>query len=166
MNWKHQNRRVFCLGLPAALAGCGFAPVYGPQGSAAKLQNAVLVDAPQDRDAYLMTREIEDRLGRATDARYALSYSIVTRSEAIAISASNVTTRYNLLGEVTFALREIASARVVTSGKAANFTSYSASGSTVATQAAERDARERLMVTLADRIIRHLEAATVVDGAT
>lgn len=160
------ERRLFCLGLAAALAGCGFRPVYGPGGSAAALQNAVLVEAPLNRDAYLLTQELEDRLGRASDPRYGLSYGIVIRSEAIAISANNITTRYNLLGEVTFALREIAGGKVVISGKAANFTGYSASGSTVATQSAERDARERLMVMLADQIIRQIEAASVVNGAS
>lgn len=159
------DRRLFCLGLAAALGGCGFRPVYGPGGSAGALQNTVQVDAPLERDAYLLTRELEDRLGRATDPRYGLSYGIITRSEAIAISANNITTRYNILGEVTFALREIASGKVLTSGKITNFTGYSASGSTVATQAAERDARERLMVMLAGQIIRQIEAASVVNGA-
>lgn len=162
MNWKHPDRRLFCLGLTVALAGCGFTPVYGPQGSAAALQNAVLVDAPQDRDAYLLTREIEDRLGRTADPRFALSLAVVTRSEAIAISANNVTSRYNLLGEVTFALREVAGGRVLASGRATNFTSYSASGSTVATQAAEADARERLMIVLADEILRRIETAPAI----
>jgi LPS-assembly lipoprotein len=160
------DRRLFCLGLAAALGGCGFRPVYGPGGSAAGLQNAVLVDAPLDRDAYLLTREIEDRLGRATDPRYGLSPAIITRAEAIAISSNNITTRYNLLGEVTYALREIEGGKVLTSGKVSNFTSYSASGTTVATQAAERDARERLMVMLAGQIIREIEAASVLTGTS
>ena len=41
-------------------------------------------------------------------------------------------------------------------GRTDSFTSYSATGSTAATQAAERDARRRLMVILADRVIDRL----------
>jgi len=152
------NRRVFCFGSAVALASCGFTPVYGPGGGGTGLQNAILVDEPNDRDGFLVTREIEDRLGRATNARYGLSYAITTRYESIGIAATNINTRYNILGEVTYALRDLATGEVLTSGKAENFTGYSASGSTVATQSAEEDARERLMVILADQVIRRLEA--------
>ena len=156
------NRRLFLLS-GAALAGCGFTPAYGPGGAAAKLQNAVLVDEPDSRPGYLLTRRFEERLGRAESGRYALSYSILITENAIAISSNNVITRYHMLGKVTFALRDIDTDRVLTSGKADSFTSYSASGTTVATQAAKRDAEARLMTILTDMIITRLtaEAATL-----
>ena len=47
----------------------------------------------------------------------------------------------------------------MTSGTVNNFTAYSATGSTVATLAAERDALERLMVILGDQITTRLFAA-------
>ncbi len=154
------SRRIFCFGLFAALPACGFTPVYGPGGAGSALQNAVLVDTPITREDYLLTRELETRLGRANPGRYGLSYSITVGSESVAISKDNVTARFNLLGNATFALRDLETLAVVTSGKASNFTGYSASGSTVATQAAERDARERLMVILANQIITQLVVAT------
>lgn len=149
------NRRYFLLS-GAALAGCGFAPAYGPSGSATRLRNAILVDEPDTRPAYLLTREIEEKLGRASPGRFGLSYSISLDEEAIAISSDNVTTRYNLLGSVTYALRDLSDGAVLVSGKADSFTGYSASGTTVSAQAAERDAEARLMVILADQIIRRL----------
>lgn len=152
------NRRFVLLGLPATLAACGFQPAYGPGGSASRLQNAVLVDAPNNRPGFLMTRHIEDRLGRGELRRYGLSYSIDLDEEATAISVNNVITRYNLLGSVTYALRDLDTKAVLFSGRANSFTSYSASGSTVATQAAERDAEARLMVILADQILTRLTA--------
>ena len=136
------NRRVFLLGTASAVAGCGFAPVYGPGGSGNRLMNAVLVDDPKTRPAYLLTRQIEDRLGRPAPARYGLSHKITLQTAAIAIDANDVTTRYNLLGTATYALRDLASNAVLSTGKVDSFTSYSASGSTVATQAAEADAQE------------------------
>lgn len=152
------NRRFVLLGLPAGLAACGFAPAYGPRGSAQRLQNAVLVDAPDSRPGYLLTRHIEERLGRGERQVYGLSYSISLSEDPIAISRTNVTTRYNLLGNVKYALRDLRSNAVVLSGQADSFTSYSASGTTVATQAAERDAEARLMVILADQILNRLTA--------
>lgn len=153
------SRRTLLLTALAALPACGFQPVYGPNGAGSVLQGAVLVDTPVTRDDYLLTREIETRLGRANPGRYGLSYSIGVDPESVAISKTNVTTRYNLLGEATFALRDLETLEVITSGKASNFTGYSASGTTVATQAAERDARQRLMTILADQIIMRLVVA-------
>ena len=154
------KRRNF-LGLAAAatLSACGFAPVYGPQGGGTKLLGAVRVDDPKTRDDFLFVRTMEDRLGRPSNERYGLSYAIKLSAEAVAISSNNVTTRYNLLGEVTFSLRDLETEQVVSSGKAQNFTGYSASGTTVSAQAAEKDARRRLMTILADDVTTRLTAA-------
>ncbi|GAB4285838.1 MAG: LPS assembly lipoprotein LptE [Roseovarius sp.] len=145
-----------------ALAGCGFAPAFAPGGAATRLQGSILVDAPDSRPAYLLTRRIEERLGRADAPRYGLSYSIALADTPIAISSSNVITRYNKLGSITWALRDLDSEKVLASGKVDSFTSYSASGTTVATEAAERDAEARLMAILADQIITRL----IADAAT
>lgn len=161
------DRRQFLLMAAAGLglAGCGFAPVYAPGGSGHALRGRVLVDAPDSRAGFQLTRALEDRLGRAADARYGLSHAIETRSESAAISSDNVTLRFNILGRVTYALRELDGGAVLTSGKVDSFTGYSASGSTVATQAAERDARARLMRILADQIVTRLVAGVPAEPA-
>ena len=151
------DRRYFLLSA-AALTGCGFTPAFAPGGAATRFQNSVLVDVPDSRAAFLLVRRFEERLGRANPETYGLSYAITLTEEAIAISGDNVTTRYNILGTVTYALRDLATDKVLTSGKVDNFTSYSASDTTVATQAAERDAEERLMTILTDQIITRLIA--------
>lgn len=157
------SRRFVLLGAATAVAGCGFAPAYGPNGAAQSLQGTIAVDEPKSRAGYLLTRALEDRLGRPSPARYGLTYSIALEGEAVAISATNVSNRVNLLGRVTYALRDLSSGEVLTSGKLDNFTSYSASGTTVATQAAERAAEERLMIILADQLTTRLiaEAGTL-----
>ena len=154
------NRRFVLLSSAAALASCGFAPAYGPSGSATVLQNAVTVDEPSNRASYLLVRELEQRLGRSGSGRFGLSHAIDLSEDAIAISANDVTTRYSLLGTVTYALRDLDNGVVLTSGKLHSFTSYSASGTTVATQSAQRDAEARLMVILADQLITRLIAAS------
>ena len=65
----------------------------------------------------------------------------------------------NLVGKVDFALRNLSSGQIEVSGNVENFTGYSATGSTVATLAAERDAQKRLMVMLADQLVTRLYAA-------
>ncbi|WP_371229367.1 LPS assembly lipoprotein LptE [Roseovarius sp. 2305UL8-3] len=154
------NRRTVLLGsLATALAGCGFTPAYGPGGSATQLNGTILVDEPTTRPAYLLTRHLEDRLGRASNAQYGLSYAINISESAIAISPNDVTLRYNVLGDVTYALRDLGTGAVVTSGKVDSFTSYSTTGTTVATQASQKDAENRLMTILGDQIVTRLIVA-------
>lgn len=154
------KRRLFLLGSAAALLpACGFAPAYGPTGAATALQGRVRVEAPDTRAGFRLTRELESRLGRGGAARYGLSHAIDLRREEIGISAGNVSLRNNVLGRVTYALRDLDSGQVLITGQADSFTSFSASGTTVATEAAARDAETRLMTILADRIVTRLIAA-------
>lgn len=157
---KHLGRRTL-MALPLALAACGFTPVYGPGGTGSALQNQVLVDEPSTEEAYLLTRHIETRLGRANTPRYALGLTVATTEDGLAINALGDITRYNVLGVVDYALRDTISGAVVTSGQVDNFTGYSATGSTVATLAAERDAQERLMILLGDQIVARLHAVAL-----
>ena len=156
------NRRTLILGgaalAGAALSGCGFSPAYGPGGAATKLQGAILADEPNDRPGFLFVRRLEERLGRGEPARYGLSYSIELEERALAINAANITTRLNVLGQITFALRDLETDKVLSSGKVDNFTSYSATGTPVATNAARRNAQERLLTILTDQLVTRLTA--------
>jgi LPS-assembly lipoprotein len=141
------------------LAACGFTPAYGPTGQARRLQDSILADAPSNRDDYLLVQQIESRLGRGTDGPYALGYSYSISSAAMAITAENVTARVNLVGRVSFVLRDRVTDAVLLRGSVDGFTGYSTTGSTTATEAARRDARARLAVLLADQMIIRLTAA-------
>lgn len=152
------NFRALILMLPL-LAACGFTPVYGPGGTGSALQNRVLVTAPEDRNSFVLTREIETRLGRANNPAYGLDVTITTTEERLAIDREGNTTRFNLVGVADYALRDTASGQIVTSGTVENFTGYSATGTTVATLAGEQDAQDRLMTILAEQIVTRLYAA-------
>ncbi len=153
------DRRLFLLSGLAALAGCGFAPAYAPGGGGAALMGQIGVTAPDSRAGFLLTREIETRLGRPSAPRYELRPAISLVSEAIAIDRSNVAARFNLIGTVQYALTDLETGEVVDRGKVTNFTGYSSFGTPVATQAAQRDAEARLMQMLADQMLTRLTAA-------
>ena len=159
--WSPDRRRLLlaALAASAALPGCGFAPAYGPGGGGGRLLNRVRVEAPEDRDDYLMTRALEERLGRAGSADYALRYTLDFRQERMAILADNTTARFNIVGRATYSLEDAADGTVLLSGDVESFTGYSATGTPVATRAAEADARERLVVILADQLVTRLLAA-------
>ena len=154
------DRRLFLLGLAALpLAGCGFEPAYGTGGVAEKLRGRVLVDAPDDRDGFTLVSRLEERLGRAQAPAYRLSYAIETEKDDLAITTAQEITRYHVVGRVSYSLTEAGSGTVLAQGRVDSFTGYSATGTTVSTLAAERDAYERLMIILADQIVTRLIAA-------
>ena len=151
-------RRAFLATALASLAGCGFSPVYSTGGQGDGLRGLILADDPSDRDAFVFVGQFEERLGRAAAPKYALRYSIRTRSEGVGITPSAETTRFNLFGAVDFVLVEIDTDREVTKGFVENFTGFSATRLIVSTQTVDRDAHERLMVILADNVVTRLVA--------
>ena len=142
----------------AALAGCGFAPVYGPGGPAEALRGTVLVEAPTNRASYVLVRRIEERLGFPTTPRYRLAVAISVGEEGVGITPAQVTTRYALRGRVDWRLLDFATGAQLLAGRAESATGYAATATIVATRTAREDARERLMVILADRIVTDLLA--------
>lgn len=154
------DRRA-CLALIAAapLAACGFTPVYAPGSGATELQGSVRMDDPTTPDQFDIVRQIEARLGRPTAPVYGLTISPRVVEESLSIVGSRDITRYNLIGRATFSVRSLADDRVLMSGEVNNFTSYSATGTTVSTQTAERDARSRLMINLANLVVTRMIAS-------
>ena len=154
------NRRNFLL-LAAAgptLAACGFEPTYGAKGASSHLLSQVVVDAPSNNETYLLVRELEDRLGRVSEGKYGLTTSIDTSEKSVGRTVQGVTSRYDVIGNVTYALRDTATGEVLTSSKLTNYVGYSATGTSVATLSAEEDAYARLMSILADQIMTDLWA--------
>ena len=154
------DRRSLLL-LPLALAACGFTPVYGPGGTGQSLQDNVSVADPVTRDDYYLVRRLEERLGRADEGAYALQVATGLSIQGLALDPEGNIDRYNVVGVSEYSLTEKATGRIVASGVVDNFTSYSATGTTIATRAAGKDAQERLMVILADQVVTRLMAQTL-----
>ncbi len=155
------SRRIFLAALaPLVLVACGFTPVYAPGGSGLALQNAVLAAEPRDKPAFDLVERIEERLGPPDNPKYALTYTIKLNPVGVAVTTDNAITRYNLTAKVAWALSDVITGTRLTGGIATNFTSYSATGSTVAGLAAQEDATLRLMRMIADQIISQLLATS------
>lgn len=152
------NRRTLLL-TAVALAGCGFAPAYGPGGGAAGLLGRIAPDAPENRDDFALVRRLAERFGPAEAARYRLAYAVQTEAIGQAITPDNATTRYALTGTAGYTLHDAGTDAVLLTGQVTSFTSWSATGSTVSTLAAEEDAHRRLMRMLADQIVTRLLAS-------
>lgn len=153
------NRRSLLL-LPLALAACGFTPAYGPNGPAKGLQGTIRVADPTDKNGFDLVAALESHFGRPQNMVYDLAYTIRTKAEGTGIATDNSITRYNLVGQIDWTLSERATGERLTGGTVESFTSWSATGSTVAGLSAEEDAAQRLMQILADQIAARIIAAS------
>jgi LPS-assembly lipoprotein len=164
MSWSDQHsplgRRLLLLGLAALpLAACGFTPAYGPEGGAGALRNRVAVQAPTTKSDFDFVARLESRLGRGDAPTYDLGYALSAARQSGGITSENETTRYTLRGTATWTLTDRATNTRVAGGEVAAFTSWSATGTTVAGLSAEDDAARRLSVMLADQVMIRLLAA-------
>jgi len=146
--------------MPLALAACGFQPAYAPGGPAAGISGIIRVADPSDKNGFDLVERLEERLGRPNAIKFDLTYSIKTNATGVAITPDNAITRYNLNGAIDWALIDRSSGVRLTGGAVKSFTSYSATGSTVAGLAAQEDASRRLMRLLADQIVTRLLATS------
>lgn len=148
----------------AAVSGCGFRPVYAPGGGAAALDGQVAVKVSGGTIGFVLGQELENRLGPADSARFSLSYGLAVSSERMAVTAAQSTNRFNLIGRASYSLTDNATGTVVATNMVDAFTGFSATGTTVATRTAQRDAFRRLMSQLADKIVADLIAAPGVSA--
>jgi len=155
------NRRHF-LKLLAALpvAGCGFTPVYGTDGATRTLRGRIAYRAPNTPEGFRLRTRLEDRLGRVERGDYLLTVQMDIDEVAVVISSAEDINRFNLPGKATWTLTEPGNDTPLASGVAQAFTAYSAFGTTVATQEAQDDARNRLAIALADLIVTDIIIAS------
>lgn len=149
MSWSRRS----ILGAAAALSGCGFAPAYGP----GKGRGRFAFAAPRSIEAFALVARLEDRLGPPDAPLYLLSVDLDIEQATSVVTSDQETRRYSLVGRAKWTVT--ADGVTAASGTVDSFASYSASGTTVSTEAARMDARNRLGQGLADRIVTRLMAA-------
>lgn len=117
------------------------------------LRDAVTVEPGETVFDYRLRVALEDRLG--TGADYGLAFTTEVEELQAAVTQEGQITRFNVTGLADWVLRDAAGAEVAR-GQARGFTSYLTTGSTVATEAAARDAEVRLATILAEQIVMRL----------
>lgn len=161
-SFTRYTRRALLLGAVAVMAGCGFAPIYGENGSASNLRGKVAFDTPDTLDGYHMRERLQRRLGPTDTADYQLTVRTTLSSSSVGIAEDSTVLRATLTGSATFSLVDSAG-NVVTNGTVETFSGYSTTGNVVSTRSAEQDAHERLSIALADLVVAHILAAQVAD---
>lgn len=154
MSYSIASRRAALLAL-LAVGACGFTPALAPGGGMLKLRNTVAVSAPDTIAGFAIRSRLIDRLGLATTPIAMLSVNVEQALDVASQSQIGSILRYNVVGAAGWQLTA-ANGTVWGSGQVEGFTSYAATGSTVATQSAATDAVGRLMTILADKVVTQL----------
>lgn len=143
---------VACAGL---LAGCGFAPVHGPQGAGGNLMGTIRADDPADRRDFQFVAALEERLGRPASERYTLAYSMdIAETERGTVRGFGAT-RNQMRGRLDYVLAR-PDGTEVTAGQVRAGTAYSLTSTQLATLAAREDAELRVIRMLVDALVARL----------
>ena len=112
----------------------------------------VAVQAPDTVSGFILRERLMAELGAAPSPDLILAVTLTEERDSAAVTPDGDITRFTLVGRAVWELRDSAQGQMLASGEVTTFSSYSATGSTVATLAAERAARERQALALADLV--------------
>lgn len=148
------TRRAALLA-PLLLVACGFEPVYAPGGPGERLRGRIAVEAPDTPEGYRLRAALEERLGLPAAAAAVLAVTPrLSASRSGQLPGSGLA-RERLVGRAAWRLADPTGA-LLAQGDAEGFTGATVTGPAVSVRAAGADARERLLVLLADRIVAQL----------
>ena len=138
------------------LGACGFEPVYAQSTSTNSVRNNFDLLAPTDRGTYQFYHNLKGQISDNPQAQYALSYTISQSATNAATDADGKSHRGVLKGSLAYRITGKINGETVKTGNVKGFTSYSALASSVASDAAGRDATIRLMKILSDNLVDEL----------
>jgi hypothetical protein len=155
------------LAAAATTAGCGFEPVYAPQGTddalARRLAAVELPDA-ETRFGFELRQALDRQLdptGRGAAKRYRLETRLVRTVEDLAIQLDAVVTRQDLTVAAVYELVDLADGRILDRGRVERTASFNIRGEPYGDLVAEEDADRRvadaLAVALRQQLVAHFE---------
>ena len=165
-NWPAARRRLAAAAvfvLLAALAGCGFRPLYAPAGPGATApvveMAAVRINPLPDRAGQQLHNLLRDQLnpsGQPLNPTYVLNLRLTQITEKVGIRKDETATRANLILRTSFVLRSAADDTVLYRGAVSSINSYNILDGQYPTNVAEANALERGLRELSDDIKLHL----------
>ena len=158
MSWS-DRRSFLALGLGGLASACGFEPMQGQGSKARSVTGRIFLPEAKDPDSFAFRERMRRRIGDGSQgAEYWLDSRIAMDETGIAITQASDVTRYRLSGQAEWSLVDIATGNVVLSDTVTAFTGYDATASAYAARSAEKAARSRLAVELAELTAARLTA--------
>lgn len=135
-----------------SLSGCGFSPMYGSNGTSAQMSD-MRIATGQERIDYLLQEALHDRMGsRNADGPYVLRTETEVRDFGLGVGADAIARRYAVRVTVVYRVFRDGDIDPILTGTAQGEASYDVSTSTYDALSSERDAEERAVGIVADRM--------------
>jgi len=156
---------LLTLAACAALAGCGFAPLYAQPGVVGNLA-AIDVEAPEGRTGFLIREHLDDAFAknRAAPAAYRMRLQLYETRYPRGIRVDNVATRFEYVLTADYTLTSVASGAPAKNGRVRVELTYNSADQPYASVTAQQDAQDRAAEEAARRIQLEL-AAWLANGA-
>ena len=143
----------------ACLSGCGFTPLYGENGVAARLADFD-IETGSERVDFLLQEALLDEFGaRHGDGRFVLVTETEIEEDRLGVGADDVASRYSLELVVRYGVRRAGSTEMLMTGRTRNVASYDVPREVYAAIRARNDAEARAAEQAAERIARDLARA-------
>jgi LPS-assembly lipoprotein len=152
------SRSLAAIALAAALAGCGFKPMYresSDNGTTAAEFAFVSIAQPEDRREQLLRNNLLDLLtplGSPDHPRYLLEYRVDESIGAVFTTRSEEVTRNNLILTVSYNLRDYESGKILYSVGTTSYSSYNLTVADYSNLISEKNARERALHDSAEQL--------------
>jgi len=143
-------------------SACSLTPLYTDDRSS-NLNRQINIQEPSTQNEFIFYSQLINRFGEIGD-RYVLDYEIFTTKEDKAISFSETIHRIEILGSVTFSLKDKNNGNELISDKEEMYLSYSNSGSTSAVLNAQKNTNEQLIVSLADKVANRVSQVIIEES--
>lgn len=163
-NMTRNRTGLWLVSLGFLLSACGFQPLYADRQdkrSVAEDFAEVQILPISNRTGQMLRNELIDRMnpnGQPSDAKYTLEVKSAVSKQALGIRIDETATRANMQFSASFRLIEVSSGSVVYKSNTAATTSYNIVSSDYGTISAERDARRRGSLLIAESITVRLAA--------
>jgi LPS-assembly lipoprotein len=155
------SRRNFLLLLGALpLAACGYQPVLRKGSVARGLQGNLDFNLIDSREGFILLEALEKRFGAGgASARYDVSVELMLEESDLVLTVATGLSRITIDGIAKVKVTDRSTGKEVFSEKIRDVIGYSANEETLATATSRRDARDKLVRSLADMIALRLSAS-------
>lgn len=153
-----QARAIIFATLTSALAACGFHPLYGTLGGGAPMAAAlhsIYVETIPDRVGYQLRNDLIDQFNSQSSpagAAYRLQIELKSDEKGLALQENTSITRYSYRLTAHYQLLAAGSTTVLKKGDVHSLASYNVVQSPYATVAADKDAQDRAVADIAERL--------------
>jgi len=153
------NRRIFLSFLVALpVAACGFTPIYR-QGSAGKsLMGRLRFNLTETREGFLLLEQLEQRFGAGDAVDFDVIITLKTTEDTLTLTAATSLDRITVTGKAHLSVKSKATGNEVFADDLRETTGFSSNKETAVTAQSRRDAHDRLVKSLADKIALRLSS--------